>query len=169
MVMNLGSWLKECCPKYKRQGKNFCEEFTAWHLATKCAAMKFTKPWISSHFTQSKDPSYVGSAMCPECPGKDFPRQVMLATSTRKQHIGCPRTRWRAATPTLLCPSWRGASRNIWDCCWPWRAWVLLVLRAPASLPRGKAGMKIEWRDFSHTTINANPQGSLLLSPLSGI
>jgi len=38
----------------------FCEELTAWHFAAMCAAVNFAEPWISS---------YVGSAMCPECPG----------------------------------------------------------------------------------------------------
>ena len=38
----------------------FCEDLTAWHFAAMCAAVNFAEPWISS---------YVGSAMCPECPG----------------------------------------------------------------------------------------------------
>ena len=50
----------------------FCEEFTVWHFTTKCAAVKFAKPWISIHFFESRDPSYVGSAICPECPTKDW-------------------------------------------------------------------------------------------------
>jgi len=50
----------------------FCVEFTVWHFATKCAAVKFVNPWMSSHFSsESRDPSYVGSSMRPECPRKD--------------------------------------------------------------------------------------------------
>ena len=43
-----------------------------WHFATKCAGVKFAKPWISSHFSEWRDPSLVRSAMCPECPRKDW-------------------------------------------------------------------------------------------------
>jgi len=50
----------------------FCEEFTLWHFATRCSAVKFVKPWMSNHFSESRDPSYVGSAMCPEFPRKDL-------------------------------------------------------------------------------------------------
>jgi len=36
---------------------DFCEEFMVWHFATKCAAVNFVKSWISSHFSESRDPS----------------------------------------------------------------------------------------------------------------
>jgi len=32
----------------------------------RCAAVKFVKTWMSSHFSESKEPSYVRSAMCPD-------------------------------------------------------------------------------------------------------
>jgi len=63
-------WLKICYFKCKRHTWDFCEEFTVWHFATKCAAVKFVKPWMSNHFSEQRDHSYVGSAMCPECPRK---------------------------------------------------------------------------------------------------
>jgi len=43
--------------KFKRQRWDFWEGFTVGHLATKCAAVKFIKTWMSSHFTVLKDPS----------------------------------------------------------------------------------------------------------------
>jgi len=35
--------------KRKRQMWDFCEEFTVWHFATKCTAVKFVKPGIFSY------------------------------------------------------------------------------------------------------------------------
>jgi len=29
----------------------FCEKSTTWHFATKCAAVKFVKPWMLNHFS----------------------------------------------------------------------------------------------------------------------
>ena len=72
IVMNLVQWLKECYLRCKRQSWDFCEDFTVCQFTTNCAAVKFAKPWISSHFFETRDPSYVGSAMCPECPTKDW-------------------------------------------------------------------------------------------------
>jgi len=57
--------------KCNRQRCDFCEELTLWHFATMFAAVKSAKPWMSNHFSGSRDPSYVGSAMCPECPTKN--------------------------------------------------------------------------------------------------
>jgi len=46
------------------------------HIVTfrdKRTAVRFAEPWISNHVSsESRDPSYVGSAMCPECPTKDW-------------------------------------------------------------------------------------------------
>jgi len=47
---------------------------------------------MSSHFSKSRDPNYVGAAMCPECPIKE--RQALLATSTGKRPRGRSRSRW---------------------------------------------------------------------------
>ena len=56
MVMNVGKWLKEYYLKCKRQRWCFYEEFTVWHFATKCVAVKFVKLWMSSsHLPQSRE------------------------------------------------------------------------------------------------------------------
>jgi len=44
------------------QRRDICDEFTVWHFATKCASVQCAKPWMSSRFSESRDPSYVNSA-----------------------------------------------------------------------------------------------------------
>ena len=94
--------------------------FTVWHFVTKCAAVKFAKRWMSKKLFESRDASYVGSALCPECSGKDW--QVLLATPTGKRPRRSPKDQveWLHLRPCLV-PSWYGASRTIWD--------LLLVMR----------------------------------------
>jgi len=70
IVMNLGLWLKKYYLKCKQHKWDFCDEYTKWHFATKCAAVKFAEPRMSNHFSESRDPTCIGSAMCPECPTK---------------------------------------------------------------------------------------------------
>jgi len=48
---------------------------------------------------------------------------------------------WLHLRPCLV-PSWCGASRTIWDCCWLWGISGPPRAAAPASLPKGKAGTK---------------------------
>jgi len=78
-AMNLGLWPKEYDLNCKRQRWNFCDESTVWHLVTKCAAVKFVNPWMSNHFSESRDASCVGSAMCPEYPKENLAKQALLA------------------------------------------------------------------------------------------
>ena len=54
------------------------------------------KTWMSSHISESRDSSYVGSAMCPECPRKDWRGKScwLLPTPTGKRPTGRPRTKW---------------------------------------------------------------------------
>ena len=47
-------------------------EFSVWHFVTKSTGLKSVKPGTSSHFFESRDSSYVSSAMHPECPGKEW-------------------------------------------------------------------------------------------------
>jgi len=46
-----------------------------------------------NHFSEARDPIYVGLAMCPECLDERLARQVLLAKPTGKQPRGHPRTR----------------------------------------------------------------------------
>jgi len=56
----------------KRENAPVTSAFTVWHFATKCTPLKFAKRLVSKHFSESRDPSYVGSAICPECPEKHW-------------------------------------------------------------------------------------------------
>jgi len=49
-------------------------------------------------------------------------------------------------SPTLLAPSWCGASRGIWDYCWSWGISGPPRAASPATLPKGKSGTNVtEW------------------------
>ena len=65
-----------------------------WHFATKCAAVKFAEPWLSNHFSELRDPSYVGSAMCAECLTKKLARHALLVKPMEKWPRGRQRSRW---------------------------------------------------------------------------
>jgi len=70
--MSLKWRMKEHCQKNKRQRWDICNEFSVWHFVTKSTGLKSVKPGTSSHFFESRDPSYVSSAMHPECPRKEW-------------------------------------------------------------------------------------------------
>ena len=40
----------------KRRRRDFCEEFTVWHFATKIAGVIFVTPWMLSRFSELRDP-----------------------------------------------------------------------------------------------------------------
>ena len=42
------------------------------HFVTKSTGLKAAKAGMSIHFSESGDPIYVGSALCPECRRKDW-------------------------------------------------------------------------------------------------
>ena len=149
--MNFGSWLKEYYPESKRQRWGFCEGFMVWYLVTKCVTVKFAKPWMSRHLsTKSRDPSYVRSAICPECPTKtgeaspDGYSHGKAAQSSSKDQVA-----WLHLQPCLV-PSWCGAKRTIWDCCW-----VLLELLSPRPSPEEKRAWKWKWMNEKQRKANA--------------
>ena len=116
-VMNLWLWLKKYYLKCKRQKWGFCDESTVWHLATKCAALKLGKPWMSMDLSsESKVPSYVGSTMF-GMPHERLARQVHLAAPTGNRSSK-DRVEWLHLRRCLVL-SWCGASRITWSCCWP--------------------------------------------------
>jgi len=71
LVMKFRWRLNEYCQKNKHHRWDICEEFSVWHLLTRSTGLKSVKPGMSSRFFESRDPSYVGSAMYPECRRKD--------------------------------------------------------------------------------------------------
>ena len=95
--MHLRWRLKEYCQKNKRQRWDIFEEFSVWHFVTKSTGLKSVKPGMSSHVSESRDPSYVSSAMYPECPRKEWRTKSfrLQPTPTGKRPKVRPRTRWR--------------------------------------------------------------------------
>jgi len=67
-----------------------------WHFVTEHRS-EIVKPRMLSHFSESSDPSYVSSAMCPECPPKEWRTKSfwLQPKPTGKQPKVCPRTKWR--------------------------------------------------------------------------
>ena len=49
----------------------FCYECARDAEEWKCE-IEFTKPWMLSHFSESRDHSYVGTTMLPQCPTQDW-------------------------------------------------------------------------------------------------
>ena len=96
-VINLRWRLKEYCQRNIRQRWNIWEEFSVWRFVAKSTGLKSVKPRISSQFSESRDSSYVSSAMCPECPRKEWRSKSfkLQSTPTGKLPKGRPRTRWR--------------------------------------------------------------------------
>jgi len=60
------------CQKNKRQLWDICEEFSVLRFVTKSRDLKSIKPGMSSPFSESREPSYVSSAMCSECSRKEW-------------------------------------------------------------------------------------------------
>ena len=127
VLMNLRWRLKEYCQKNKRQRWDICEEFSVWHFVIKSTGLKSVKPGMPTHFSESRDPSYVSSAMCPECPRKDWRSKPFglqsihgkafhgkAAQTSSKDHVAWLHLRFCSVPPQC------GASRTIWDCCWSW-------------------------------------------------
>ena len=87
----------------------------AWHFVTRCVAVKLVKHWMSSHFSKSRDLSYIGLVMWPKCPRKDW------------QGKSCWLHQWEGSEKVMLAAgrvttslTLLGRSRTIWYCCWPW-------------------------------------------------
>jgi len=112
------------------------------NFATECVA-EVVKLWISSLFTEPRGPKYVGSAMWPVCPISV--RQVMLAHTHGKtvQRSATNQVEWLRFLPCLF-PSWRGASRTIWEYCLSIFQ-VFLGVLTPSTLPTGKGGLN-KWQ-----------------------
>jgi len=228
-VINVRRRLKKYCQKNKRQRRDTCEEFWC-DTVTKTTGLKSVTPGTSRHFSESREYSYVSSAMCPKCPrrgwrtksfglqstpgvaiifawgplweGRIFRRAVrfygsrsrswciasalifplrswtkfqvgrifwMLLRATENAMAGhiwptvrylptLVYTHWKAAQRSskdqvawlhirpCLVPSWCGANRTVWDCCWPWGISFLPRAAAPSILPKRKAGTEMsEW------------------------
>jgi len=111
----------------------------------KCTVVKFIKPGMWSHFSESRDPSYFGSAMCPECPRKDWQgKSYWLHKQESSPEVD------RGPGGVITSQSWLG-----FILVWSQRSYKGLpktvmysTLRpprdaAPVTLPKGKASVKM--------------------------
>jgi len=147
VVMNLKWRLKEYCRKNKQQRWNICEEFTVWHFVIKSTGLKCVKPRMSSHFSESRNPSYVSSANSPEAPGRNgelSPSGYILHHGKAAQSLSKNQFSWLHLR-AFLFSSWCWASRNIFlDCYWSWGISGRLGAAAAATLPKGRSGNENE-------------------------
>ena len=136
--MNFRWRLKEYWQKNRPKRWDISEESTVWHFVTRSTGLKSVKPGMSSHLSESRDPSYVSSAMyIQNVPGKNGE----LSPSGYSLY-----THWKAAQVALLylcpclVPSWCGNSRTIWNC-------ILMIVRyfglfSPRLSPKEKRAPK---------------------------
>jgi len=96
VVMNL-RWPTKNSQKNKRQSWDICEEFSVLRFVTKSKGLRSIKPGMSSPFSESREPMYVSSAMCPQCSRKEWWNKSfgLQSTPTGKWSGFRPRTRWR--------------------------------------------------------------------------
>jgi len=133
-----------------------------WHFVTKSTGLKSVKPSMSSHFPESIDPRYVNSTMGPKCPRKEWRTKSLRLQSGELSPSGYTHGK---ATQSLskdqvawlhlrlcLVPSWRGASRTIWNCRWSRGILGPPRVAASASLPKEKAGTKMNECEGLHWT-----------------
>jgi len=87
---------------------------------------------------ESRDPSYVGSAMCPECSRKDWRGKFRwLHSRESSPEIIQVLVDWLHLRPCFV-PSGHAACRSIWDICWPQDISNLHMIAVPATLSQGR-------------------------------
>ena len=141
-----GPRLNEYCTKNKRQRWDICKAFTVWHFVTKYTGLKSMKPGMLSHFFQSREHSYVGSTISPECPCNiGYARPAAYTHRKAAQRSSKDQVAW-----LHLRPSWApscGPRGTIWDFSWAWAiSGPPPTGAAPTTLLRRNVGTKmIQW------------------------
>jgi len=102
--------------------------------------------WMPSYITEARDFSCYVSGMCPECPRKDR-RGKSYWLHSREIGPGVDQGPGSVISP----PTWLDPveEQTIWDWRWSWGNWRPSRADASATLPRGKADMKINECDFT--------------------
>ena len=123
---------------------------SVWHFVTKSTGLKSVNPGKSSHFSESRNPSYVSWATCPKCLRKErwiSPSGYSLHPTHGKaaQNSSMNQVAWLHLRPCLV-PSWCRTSKTIWDCCWSWGISSPPIAAVSASVSNGKESTKMsEW------------------------
>jgi len=90
--------------------------------------------------------------MFPECPRKGWGgKYCWLTHGNVAQRLSKDQVEWQHL-PFCSIPSWCGASRTIWDCCWP-RGISSPGGAAPRDPLQGKSGYETEWSDSGENLI----------------
>ena len=149
VVMNLRWRLKEYCEKNKRLRWDIFEEFSVWHFVTKSTGLKSVNPGMSRHSSETRDPSYVSSAMWPECPRKDWRSKSfgLQSTPTGKRPRGGQRTRWSNCISDLAWYRLGVKPAELSEIAVDREVLCVLLMLLPlAILPKGNPGNKMnEW------------------------
>ena len=89
-----------------------------WKPMTNCIAVKFAKPWMSSHFSELRD-RMVGPCVqdVPQKIGKASPAGYTHQKEAKRSTKG--QVMWLHVQSGLVPSRW-GASRIIKYCCWLW-------------------------------------------------
>jgi len=119
-------------------------------LRDKVLSCEISRPqcWATSLQIERSQP-HVGWAMWPKCPRNEC----------RGKFAGCSHGK-ATQTPSkdqvewlhlrrCLFPSWREASRTIWDCCWPWSTVFRVLLGLLSLQPFPEERRAWNWMEFS--------------------
>jgi len=125
----------------------YLRRVSVWHFVTKSTGLKFVKPGMSNHFSESRYPSYVSSPMCPECLRKEWRSTSfgLQSTLTGKRPRGCPMTRCSDYISDLAWSRFGVETAELSEIAVDREVLrVLLGLLPPRLSPR-KSGHKHEW------------------------
>ena len=116
-----------------------------WHFATKCAAVNSQSFQCRTTSANLEIPATLTRSSVQNAPGKIG--EVSPAGYTHgKRPRGSSKDQMECIYlwPCLV-PSWCWASRNIWDCCWPWGISSPPRAAGPRTLPWRKVGVVAWW------------------------
>ena len=132
------------------------------HFATKWAAVKFVKPWMSNLFYTSRDPSSVGPAMWSECTRK-YLRGKPCCLHPLESGPGVDQRPGGVITsPTLLGLIFVWCNMTIRRC---WKLSFFRPLRTAATLLKGKTDVKMnEYCDSEPIWWLSHPESITVLS-----
>ena len=136
--------LKEYWQKNRWQRWDICEESTVWHFVTKSTGLKSVKPGMSSHFSESRDLSHASSAMCPECPKKEWRTKSFGVHSTPTGK----RPRRRDYISDLVCSRLGVETAELSETSVDREVFRVLLELLPRDSSQTKSGHQNEWMNM---------------------